>query len=991
MEAKAFPMKLFFVRLMFVVVFLTVSGRAADAIYHNIGTVDCANPPQVDALVFLNDGSFCAQSVPAANYFIILSAPNLALSFTSQNTLWFTNNGLMQAAPGFVLDHITDDGIHHPAASIVNNSGGAGGPANIFGTQFVLLTATNVVNKGVLEVGPSGLMQLSGNTLSLARGGLGADPITGGGACVPDEQFSGFISPTNFFPISGVVLDDFWGIGTVTNLATDQIAQLRGATLNVQSPFHRVTNLFGFGNVRVGPMSSPETFVLTNQVVTATNTNWIVQAVFVGSTFGRVDSNITAQVKWVDTTIPENIPAGNGFRTAVVELRSVAENVVSGQPITYALYVVDQLATSTNLTSLTNLVDGTQRPAAYYVDIYPPCSFLENALSTNASFTNTMIYDPATFSNRVVTANYAGYEAFLATTGGGRIEISGDNVDLTQTRIRGEGLVTVQTPHLMGSSGLIVDSPNISYNIGSTNGLLSVSGNDLANPVVRRFGGTVQLWSAVWTNFVSVLATNVGPDPNDPTMTVTNVSTNAIEMDIHTLLVDAGGLVTTSPVLLNNFAATSTNIVLNDTIDANGTFQINGSNLTVNGRVSLGPSDWASTNVNLKSLTNNGTITVGDILELGKSTLPYSSVVNNPGASLSSFGMAIDADFVQHSGSISVGGSLSINSRTGKMEGGNTSVANNVSLSGRDLKMDGYTQSCAGLSFAVTNSLSDSGVGAGNVLRCNSGFNLVAKPRSGDLFGTTLQSQPGLFQQADHLWAAEDRGASPAGFTNNAVVGHLVLSTVSSGFLTFSGTGASNALYADLIDLRGSARTNLQSVLSINTNLVIYYADATNTTVEALDGLFADARRPSGRLRWVKEFAGPNSSVDVLLLSGQTVQMNRALRSSLTIDTDGDGVANGSDAYPLDAAAWNSGGQATNTVASISVAGSGATQSASISWTGTPGAIYRLEYTTSLSVPNWQPVATYTNVSVTNGLITISDKNIPAGESQRYYRLRYGQ
>src|SRR5262249_675391 len=150
---------------------------------------------------------------------------------------------------------------------------------------------------------------------------------------------------------------------------------------------------------------------------------------------------------------------------------------------------------------------GTQRPAPYYVDIFPPCSFL-SAPSTNAAFTNTMVYNPS-YSNRVVTANYAGYEAFLATgTGGGtlptnspgRIEITAGNLDLTQTRIRGESIVTVKTPHLIGSKGLIVDAANVNYNIGSTNGLLSVSGSDLALPSIQRFGGVIDAWSGFWTN-----------------------------------------------------------------------------------------------------------------------------------------------------------------------------------------------------------------------------------------------------------------------------------------------------------------------------------------------------------------------------------------------------------------------------------------------------------------------------------------------------------
>jgi hypothetical protein len=977
-------------RFLFSLIWLVATGlsaRAADTLYHNIGTVDCGDAPQIDASVFINDGSFCAETLPGSQF-----GDNFAIPYGTQNTLSFTNNGLLLSGRGFQLDNVTADGFHHPAANIVNNAGGANGPSTIFGSSVVLLSATNLVNKGLLEVGPFGMIQLSGNNLNLARGGIMVDPVSGGGACVPDDQFSFYITPTNFFPISGLVLDDYWGIDT-NSFASDQIVQQRGNNIVVQSPFHRVTNEFSFPfgfSTSVGPLGSPLSFVRTNAV---TSSNWIVQAIFVGSSFGRLDSNITTQVKFVNNTYPENAPPNSGFRTAVVELKSVAANAVTGQPITYALYVLDQLPTSTNYTSLTNLSTAvTYRPASFYVDIYPPCSFFGPATSTNTAFTNTLIYNP-TYSNAVVAGIYAGYGATLATaTAGfslptnspGRVEITANNLDLTHTRIRGENIVTVKTPHLIGSTGLVVDSPNINYNIGSTNGLLSLSGTDLANPQVQRFGGSIQAWSEVWTNQSNV----IGPDPNDPTLTVTNV----VEIGIHVLIVDAGGIATTAPVLLNDFSVNSTNIVLNDTIDAGASFSIKGDSLTVNGTLRLRASNWASTNVNLKSLTNNGTIFVPDIMELGSGVKPYASVVNKSAGSLSAFAVTIDSDYFQNSGSISAGGFLNINTRTGKLEGGNVSVGNNASISAQDLKMDDYSQSSAALSFSVTNSLSDSGVGANNDLRCNSGFHLLTKPRLGDLFGTTLQTQPSQFQEATHTWSAEDRGPSPVGFSNNVAIGHLVVSAANTSFLTFSGTGSSNGLYVDLLDLRGAALTDLQSVIAINTNLVIYFADAVNVSAETLDGLFADARRPAGRLRWVKDFVGPNSSVDVLLLNGQTVQMNRSLRFSTTIDSDGDGVANANDAYPLDAAAWNaSQGTVTSFSNNVSVTGTGVSRSVTLSWTGTPGTVYHLEFTTNLAAPSWQPAMSYTNLAVTNGVITISDKNIPPGESQRYYRMRYGQ
>src|SRR5947207_15213090 len=106
-------------KLFFSLIYLSVAGlvtQAADALYHNIGTVNCGDTPQVDATAFLNDGSFCAETAPGA-----LFGDNFAIPYTTQNTLSFTNNGLMQSGRGFQLDYGTPDGFHHPALNIVNS------------------------------------------------------------------------------------------------------------------------------------------------------------------------------------------------------------------------------------------------------------------------------------------------------------------------------------------------------------------------------------------------------------------------------------------------------------------------------------------------------------------------------------------------------------------------------------------------------------------------------------------------------------------------------------------------------------------------------------------------------------------------------------------------------------------------------------------------------------------------------------------------------
>jgi hypothetical protein len=279
----------------------------------------------------------------------------------------------------------------------------------------------------------------------------------------------------------------------------------------------------------------------------------------------------------------------------------------------------------------------------------------------------------------------------------------------------------------------------------------------------------------------------------------------------------------------------------------------------------------------------------------------------------------------------------------------------------------------------ATNSLGDAGASSGNRWDCQDGFNLPIKPKFGDLFGTTVQSTPATFARTSHSWAAVDRGATVDGFKDNAVIGRLVLNANPQSFLQFDAASANgNALYVDFLELEGLVKDafdsdDLESIVGIAPNFVIYFADS-NVPAEELDGQI------DGHIRWARDFAGPNSSVDVLRLNGQTARMNRPLRYSATIDSDGDGVVNGDDAFPLDAAQWNG----------ITLSAQGGGQSPiNLSWTAAPGIVYQVESTTNLSAPNWQPGNTYTNLSLTGSVMTVSPANINTGEVQRYYRVRY--
>jgi hypothetical protein len=162
----------------------------------------------------------------------------------------------------------------------------------------------------------------------------------------------------------------------------------------------------------------------------------------------------------------------------------------------------------------------------------------------------------------------------------------------------------------------------------------------------------------------------------------------------------------------------------------------------------------------------------------------------------------------------------------------------------------------------------------------------------------------------NNLWAGADYGVSNSGYTNNVAVGHLILDAQGkNSVFKFNGTGASNAIYVDRLDLLDYASyTNHNAggnllALAFNTNLVIYYADA----VAAGAGLFgttADVseqinHKNNDHLRWVPTYAGYFSSTNLVFAGVTNPPVNLALALSQDIDSDGDGIANAFDPTPF--------------------------------------------------------------------------------------------
>src|SRR2546429_1174644 len=350
---------------------MTISVAAASVIagqtqpiplYENFGVVNGFPSPQIDALAFANYGTFSVSTI---------------LPYDFQDTVNFTNTGTMSGIPGFQFDTASSSQPRRMAASFYNRSGASVTASDIplgvsqvngipLQTQlifpsYLLLSATNVANQGLLSVGAGGRLRLEGKQLDLSRGGLNVGPIDGIGDIGPIF--------TNYFVPDEGIDDNYWG--GITNDVMDSSAIFVGG--GVLSPVHGATNIFGPGFAQVF-LNNPFVSVFTNKV---SGTNWIIQAAFVSPA-----PNIGVSMRFAPSRI-----LTNRFKTIVVEISLVDTNVATGNPDVQTLYFTDRLASDTNYNTLQNFIANpfTYRPATYELSRLAPFDFFLGAPG-NAAF-----------------------------------------------------------------------------------------------------------------------------------------------------------------------------------------------------------------------------------------------------------------------------------------------------------------------------------------------------------------------------------------------------------------------------------------------------------------------------------------------------------------------------------------------------------------------------------------------------------------------------
>jgi len=647
---------------------------------------------------------------------------------------------------------------------------------------------------------------------------------------------------------------------------------------------------------------------------------------------------------------------------------------------------------------------------------------------------------PNPWTNDIVAARYAALDTSInnITTppragggldhAGGRVQINAGNLNLGLTRMSGEGWIDIQGKHLVDSVGAVVDCQNLSFDLGSTNGSLIFT--NLAPSTVNRFQGNVVAWSATWSNLLIVYNTSYRLNPADSLYDLPFSQTNAAQANLYVLVVDASQLGAPVPVKVVDLHLHATNIVnhvggdivIGDSVIVTNSFFVDGQSLTIQNRVELanGVQSWIWTNApTLRYFTNNGSLTIPNSAHFGDDgPTNYLAFVNH--GSISAWGQMINSHYFENDGALNTGVGCYVTISSGKFQNGQVNAGSDILFTANDLKFNQSSLQASGgaLDFTVANSLADTGGGSGNYFTCDYGFNLWIKPQTGDLLGTTMRTvAPNIpYIGIYHFWAGTNCGPVNNGYSNNVALGQLVLAPQGSlvmdpplfFFAGATGGGVTNGLYVDLLDLSalGADWNNIQQhLLQIDPSLVIYYAAAKLGFIppprvvggppqepeEFLDGQFG------GHLRWVKTFAGPNSSVAVVI-NGQTYEVNKALRFATTIDSNTNGIPNYADPNPFSTPPPFSAMLLTLKASLVSQAGQMSHQIETqtnqsspsvlaLSWLAVTNTVYNVQFTTNLPPANWQPLLAYTNNAPTNQIVTVFDTNAPTVASKRFYRL----
>jgi hypothetical protein len=899
-------------------------------------------------------GAYAALGQPLAGYtnsapFIALGPPIDAISFVNLATFeplifgpspfdftdcsFFTNKSTMFCSLGFKFDTVTNvQGTIQrlPAQSFNNGNTGAIFAGGILtkaqfvgigiGTELpeIIVNATNMVNTGVLDTDVTGVINLTGKTVNLSRGTIHVEGFDNG-TSVTDPLTLG----TNSVASVGV-FDQIFGLGLQSNL----LSVLNFTLPNPVTPQTKATNILGTQELVTFSPPNATPFVFTNMVN---------------------PSNVTIQVVLINTNLPGigtdvRFAPGEVMSIPTIEWFAVVTNGAGQTLSTNTLFLQDAFGSHpTNLMVTNNFsFSGSAELAPYnYTFTRSLPGF------TNFQQANFAPYTTALFDNAFPTTNvYSFWQVALQpvafapdpttpsaplTNLPGRLIINstgpGSTLDLRNATIDGPNYMSISaTNHFIGAQGASITAANMDINLGTTNGTLTISG--LVAPSVGRFAGTIDLYSARWTN----VFTNI-------TATSTNVLTN----EFHILMVLAD-LQPSAPVIIQHVGLRSTNVFIDDVLSVTNGLFIDAQNLTIdtNSLNAVNPTGelillnetnilWPASAPTLQNLTNWGSLFSANGLDfIDQSGAPYKTWVNHGNIFAGSISVtAAEIENIGEGGTalqfggeivtnetdatiFSTGGTVTLHASNAVLVAGSISTPGDISITAGSLTISNHILDATGtLSFTLTNTLNDGGTASSNSWAPGNGINLFQRAKVGDFLGTTVLLTAPPHLEVDNTWDGADVGPVPAGFLNNGALGHLIVDGKDSvsAFL-FQGPDSVNpyALYVDELEMREGATNRVVidgaeafTAFDLPPNFNIYFADAIiqgSDISEKLNGAFGLNGAEGGQLIWVPSFAGIFSSTNITFPNGITYQFNRALKESRDIFSNGS-TANFATQFPF--------------------------------------------------------------------------------------------
>ena len=934
---------------------LARAALATDPLYQNDAvlnyTVPGNPPPNIDATNFVNNNTFTVNFSSLVYY-------------EPWNVRNYTNIGYMSANTGFTFDTQTTNMIPRRMANSFYNSANYNGGGAIPNTGEIdcgiqlIVWATNIVNSGTIRMGPYTLMQITGGSVDFSRSlttmGEGLGSIFSGNlgvyclsAAVGTDTNGDWVPATNLVP-------------TRAKSSQPVISQL---FLPNSTPYFHVS---GIG---------------TSNVIT-----W---AIFLED---HSPLNVTHNVYFNTNTAL----VGGGFDT--IEWIGTYVDPMTGTTVNNYLYLNDITALSTNDFIPTNALFTAGVPSNFYFTNYP--TQVSIGAPASAGFPSGFSYNPGVVTNfysyvnaQLISTTTATNATWQNPSGAftnlpDQIHITANQeLDLTLAQITGPNYLSLMaTNQFDGSAGAVIVAPYSDISLGATNGFLTVT--NLLQAALPNWSGTIQAWSGRWLF----------------------VDTNSVTNDFRVLLVNSRVSPTTQSQV-QHFTLHGTNsVVICDAFNILSTLSIDAQNLTLTtngygngatsheGELNLISSTilWQSALPNLRNLTNNGAITTENLIAFGSPPpANYTNFINH--GVISDQGSTIYANYFENGGPFSCGtgaGSFTLQSLITLLTNGSITAGGDVSITTGSLVASNLVlQAGRSLTLQVTNLLTDTGVANGNSWSVGGGssvgFNLPILPTNANLLGTTITNYaPQPNKQVVNTWAGLDRGAIVGGYTNNAAIGRLILDSLgANSSFKFAGTGTSNALYVDYLELRDQATNRDGSgnftAISNAPNMVIYYAQAMMNGVSIAEKMNF---KNGGRLRWVTNYAGHFSSTNIVFPDSTIFPYNAALAQSSDIDSDGDGIANLYDPTPF----GNTGHAASfSPPANFTIMLTNKPVLASLlKWQTVTKATNYVFYKTNFTMTNWLSLTNFiTPSSPTSPPVTVMMSDPVAGP-MRTYRVR---